>query len=319
MPLQFDPEYRKTIEPLIAMMSLAPKFPAHDVVSRRASAEGGFGALLASIPSPDDVEEIHHKITAKDGYSVSVYQYEKKTASTSPGPAILHCHGGGMILGDVKMFAKMLKTLVSNTSVPIFSVDYRLAPEYPHPTPVEDCYTGLTWLHQHAISLNIDPSRIAIMGESAGGGIAAGVALMARDQAFSPPLAKQILIYPMLDDRNTMANPTVDPLNIWSSVDNLTGWTALLGDKAGKDGVSPYAAPARAESVKGLPPTYMDVGQLDLFLDEDVKFITRLAADNISTEFHLYPGVPHGFELFSPESSASKRALENRLKAITSF
>ncbi|KAH7407182.1 arylesterase/monooxygenase [Cadophora sp. MPI-SDFR-AT-0126] len=319
MSLQLDPEYRKTIEPLIAMISGAPRLAAHDITSRRAGFEAGMGALLGSIPAVDDVEQIHHKTIAKDGHSVSIYQFEKKATRSKPGPAILHCHGGGMILGSVKVFASMLKTLASKTGVPIFSVDYRLAPEHPHPTPVEDCYAGLIWLQQHAVDLNIDKSRIAIMGESAGGGIAAGVALMARDRAFSPPLAKQILVYPMLDDRNITANPTVDSINIWSSVDNLTGWTALLGDMAGKDGVSPYAAPARAESVKGLPPTYVDVGQLDLFLLENMEFISRLVAENIVTEFHLYPGVPHGFEGLSPESSVSKRAMEHRLKAMTSF
>ena len=202
------------------------------------------------------------------------------------------------------------------------SVEYRLAPEHPGTTLVDDCYAGLVWLSQNAQKFNIDPTRIAVMGESAGGGIAAGVALMARDKNLQPPLAKQILIYPMLDDRNLIPNEALEALPlVWTNADNITGWTALLGDKAGKPDadVSPYCAPSRVKSVVGLPPTYIDVGGLDLFRDEDLLYAQRLAAENINTEFHLYPGLPHGFELFATSIDASKRANENRQKAILGF
>jgi acetyl esterase/lipase len=186
---------------------------------------------------------------------------------------------------------------------------------------VEDCYAGLTWLHANAQKFNVDPTRIAVKGESAGGGLAAGVALMARDKNLSPPLAKQILIYPMLDDR-TKEDAALVPFASWSYVDNVTGWTALLGaNKAGKAeaDVPIYCAPARAKSLKGLPSTYIDVGTLDIFRDEDIEYAQRLAKENIDVEFHLYPGLPHAFELTGAKTNATKRALENRMRAMMSF
>jgi acetyl esterase/lipase len=146
-------------------------------------------------------------------------------------------------------------------------VEYRLAPEHRYPTPVEDCYSGLQWLAGHADELDVDPERIAVMGDSAGGGLAAAVALMSRDRG-GPTLAHQILIYPMLDDRNTSPDPEIVPFAVWSYDDNITGWGALLGEAVGGASVSPYAAPARAIDLSGLPSCYLKVGQLDIFRDD---------------------------------------------------
>ena len=198
--------------------------------------------------------------------------------------------------------------------------EYRLAPEAPHPTPVEDCYAGLLWLYEHAAELHIDHKSFGIRGESAGGGLAAGVALMARDKKLHPPLAKQILVYPMIDDRTLSAPEGLEPfLNVWSVGDTLTGWNAYLQNKAGQEGISEYAAPARAKSVKGLPPTYIDCGTLDLFYSEDKKFAERLEEEGVPVDWHEYKGVTHGFELFGAGITLAKNALENRLKAIASF
>lgn len=224
-------------------------------------------------------------------------------------------------MGSVQMFAKPLARLVSETSVSIFSVDYRLAPENTGTIPVEDCFASLIWLQQNAQKHNIDPARIALFGESAGGGLAAGVTLMARDRNIQPPIAKQILIYPMLDDRNMTGNEAIEPLAFWKTQDNIVAWTALLGDKAGKPDadVSPYTAPARAERLAGVPPAYIDVGSLDIFRDESIAYATRLLAEDVSTELHVYPGVPHAFEPIAPNISIAKRAYENRLMALLSF
>lgn len=206
-----------------------------------------------------------------------------------------------------------------STGIQQFAVDYPRAPEHPAPAAVNDIYLALEWLSAHAKEMHIDPARIIVMGDSAGGGIAAGTCLMARDKGLTPPVAKQILIYPMLDDRTRY--PDDWPMRnfiTWKIEDNEMAWDAYLG--AGKRGredvdVSPYAAPARVESVAGLPSTYIEVGGLDLFRDENLKYVARLAEQNVEVEFHLYPGVPHGFEN-AVGSWVVTQALENRVRAL---
>ncbi|PVH76577.1 arylesterase/monooxygenase [Cadophora sp. DSE1049] len=324
MSLKFDPDF------LEATASYGPDLtsatlnkPAiHDVETRRAVIEKMITTAQNNLPTPLDVEETVYYVKAADGYDIPIYAFLKRgRSSATVTSALLHCHGGGMISGSVAMCRKEIANQVSRLGVPMYSVDYRLAPEHRHPTLVEDCYAGLVWLYNNAEKLAINTERIGVLGESAGGGIAAGVALMARDKNLQPPLAKQILIYPMLDDRNNQADPVLEQFAGWKNEDNITAWTALLGSMAGNPqaDLSYYAAPARVKSVRGLPPTYIDVGELDIFRGEDIKYAMRIAQENINTEFHLYPGVPHGFELWSLNASVTKRALENRARAILSF
>jgi acetyl esterase/lipase len=219
---------------------------------------------------------------------------------------------------DVPFYRKVIKNLVSASGVQIFAVDYRLAPEVRYPVPIGDAWAGLKYVSENATKHGVDPTRIAVMGDSAGGGLAAGLALMARDESLSPPLAKQILIYPMMDDTTINPNKALEPFLTWSYDDNITGWQAYLGDEG--NGPTPYyAAAARAPTVAGLPPTYIDVGELDIFRDENMDYVRRLTAANISTEFHLYPGLPHAFELFAIKTSVAAAAIANRVKAMTSF
>ena len=197
-----------------------------------------------------------------------------------------------MISLDVESFSFVLEKYVSLTGVPFLAIDYRLAPEFPAPTPVEDVYTGLQYLHAHAAELGVDPNRIAVMGDSAGGGIAASVAHYAQAKS-GPAIAKQILIYPMLDDRNTVADEKLAPFAVWSNDDNITGWGALLGDRCGGEDVSPIDAAGRmtVEDAAGLPPAYIDVGELDIFREEDLQYAMTLGRAGISCEFHLIPAV----------------------------
>lgn len=194
-----------------------------------------------------------------------------------------------------------------------------MAPEHRHPTPVEDCYAALTWLHLNAKNLGIDNKRIAIAGLSAGGGLAAAVALLARDRDLEPPVAKQFLISPMLDDRNLEADVDLVPFMTWSWDDNFTGWNALLEDKAGSGSISEYAAPARAENLEGLPSTYIDIGTLDIFAKENEIYSSRLREAGVPVEWHLYQGVPHGFEFRGRGSKILKTAQENRRAAMRSI
>jgi acetyl esterase/lipase len=232
---------------------------------------------------------------------------------------VYYLHGGGYIALTVPLYRKKIKDLVSRSGVQIFAPDYRVAPESPYPIPIEDVWAGLQHLSQNAGSFGVDPARIAIMGDSGGGGLAAGLGLKARDEALNPPLAKQILVYPMLDDRNTKPIQALESFATWNYTDNTTGWQAYLSGKAGAQEIPYYAAAARAPSLQGLPPTYIDVGDLDIFRDEDLEYARRMAAANIHTELHLYPGVPHGFDLIAADIPVTLKALGNRINAIRSI
>jgi acetyl esterase/lipase len=208
-----------------------------------------------------------------------------------------------------------VRDYVATSGVPMLVVDYRIAPEHPHPTPVEDCYAALRWLADNAESLGVDPARIGVMGDSAGGGLAAGVSLLARDRG-GPTIAQQLLIYPMLDDRTHTPDPQLVPFLTWTYDDNVTGWAALLGDSAGTDAVSPYAAPAHATDLTGLPDTYIDIGDLDIFRDEDITYARRLSDAGVPTELHLHPGCPHAFEALARKADVSQRAIGDRLRRL---
>jgi acetyl esterase/lipase len=220
-----------------------------------------------------------------------------------------------MIAGSVALYDGPVARYVSNSGVPMLAVDYRLAPEHAHPIPVEDCYAGLEWLAEHSGELAIDQARIAVMGDSAGGGLAAGVALLARDRG-GPALAHQILIFAMLDDNNTTPDPEIAPFAVWSYDDNITAWGALLGDAIGGPDVPIYAAPARAADLSGLPPCYLEVGQLDIFRDEDLAYAQRLSRAGVTVEFHLRPGVPHEFETIAFAADVARRAVGDRLRVL---
>ncbi|WP_211347326.1 alpha/beta hydrolase fold domain-containing protein [Subtercola boreus] len=179
-------------------------------------------------------------------------------------------------------------------------------------------HAGLVWLHDHAQDLGVDPSRIAIMGDSGGGGVAAGLAIHARDNS-GPAIARQILIYPMLDDRNVDPDPELVPFATWSYDDNFTGWNALLGDLRGSDEVPASASPSRIVDPAGLPPAYVEVGELDIFRNEDIEYARRLSAAGVSTELHVHPSVPHAWETFAFSGAVAKRSAEDRIRVISSF
>jgi len=319
MSYKFDPEVELALRPRMEAKAKMGPVANYDIVTRRKLYGAVFAMLNEQTPNPGDVSQNVYHTKTPDGHNLEMTWFTKNGTSTS-GPAVVHIHGGGMILASVPQYNFQLNALVSATSVPFLSVEYRYAPEHPAPTLVEDCFVALTWLRDNASSLGVDPTRIGIYGDSGGGGIAAGLALLARDRAFSPPIAKQVLIYPMLDDRNTVADPAMLPFIGWSYDDNLTGWAALLGkDNIGTETVSQYAAPARAKDVSRLPPTYIDVGELDIFRDEDVEYARRLMASGISVELHVHPGVPHAWEFFAPNADVSRRAKSDRTRAIMSF
>ncbi len=231
-----------------------------------------------------------------------------------PLPGIYHIHGGGMIVGDSTTGVDVLQDWATEVPSVIVSVEYRLAPEHPHPAPVEDCYAGLEWTAKHAAELGIDPSRLIVAGASAGGGLTAAVALLARDRG-GPALAGQLLLCPMLDDRNdTPSTLQMAGRGVWDRTANDTGWTALLGPARGGPDVSPYAAPARATDLSGLPPAFIDVGSAETFRDEDVAYATRIWQAGGQAELHVWPGGFHGFDLLVPQAAISREARAARLR-----
>jgi triacylglycerol lipase len=234
-------------------------------------------------------------------------------------PCIVHLHGGGYVLGEAKAQEPQHRMLAASLGCAIVSVDYRLAPETPAPGAVEDGYAGLAWTFGHAAELGIDTARIGVMGESAGGGLAAALALLARDRG-EYALAFQHLIYPMLDDR-TVVHPDPHPYTgefIWRPESNRFGWSALLGHEPGREDVSAYASPARAVDLSDLPPTFISTGALDLFLEEDLEYARRLMRVGVPVELHVYPGAFHAFDLH-PEARVSKQARRDSQEALARF
>ena len=313
MAFTLDPEVATALAPMVAAMADVTPPPVGDVESRRPVLEAIMAETAAAQPMPTDVTATDFHATAVDGGDVLLRWYVKDSATL--GPAVLYLHGGGMISGSVAIYEGPVSRYVSNSGVSMLAVDYRLAPKHPYPVPVEDCYAGLRWLAEHAGELGVDPTRIAVMGDSAGGGLAAAVALLARDRG-GPALAAQILIYPMLDDRNTTPDPEIAPFAVWSYDDNITGWGALLGDAIGGPDVPAYAAPARATDPSDLPACYIEVGQLDIFRDEDLTYAQRLSRAGVNVEFHLRPGVPHEFETYAHTSDVARRSGADRLRSL---
>lgn len=250
-------------------------------------------------------------ITGHDGGDIVVSVIEKE-GRTGTGPGFFHTHGGGMIIGNRWLGVVGFLDWAERFNGVIVTVEYRLAPEFPDPYPVEDCYAALQWTAEHAAELGIDTARLLIGGGSAGGGLAAGTALLARDRR-GPELVGQLLIYPMLDDRDdTVSTRQIDGIGVWDRGSNVTGWTALLGDRKGTDDVSIYAAPARATDLSGLPPAFIDCGSAEVFRDEDVAYATKLWEAGVQAELHVWAGGFHGFDMFAPHAAVAQAMLAAR-------
>ena len=269
-------------------------------------------ALIAAVTS--DIHTIPGPAGAPD---LALYSYRPNAAGPSARlPCIFHIHGGGYVGGSAAPLAPIHRALVASLGCTLVSVDYRLAPETPFPGAIEDCYAALGWLVGNAAALGVDPMRIGVMGESAGGGLAAALALLVRDRG-EHRLAFQHLVYPMLDDRTCVAtdpSPTAGAF-VWSPHNNAFGWAALLGRAPGSPDVSPYAAPARATDLAGLPPTFVSTGALDLFVEEDLDYARRLMRAGVPVELHVYPGGFHGFD-FDPQARVAVQARRDSRDAL---
>ena len=248
---------------------------------------------------------------------VPLYVYNKASENRKR-PAVYHIHGGGMILGSVEWSRTTMAPLLAEFDMVGVSVGYRLAPGTPFPGPQEDCYAGLEWMVAHADDLGIDPGRIVVVGESAGGGLAAALAHMVRDRG-DFQLAGQVLIYPMLDCRTGSSDDCWDACIGgefgWTPSNNQFGWSALRGDYVPDDERKAWFSPSLAEDLSGLPPSFIAVGALDLFVNEDIDYARRLTAAGVPVEFHLYPSAMHGFDAH-PTAWVSQQARRDRQEAM---
>ena len=305
-----DPELRPALD---AYLRVGLCFDADSLRSVRDVTRALFEAAPALRPASVAVDDV--TIPGPEGDPEVALRIYRPDSST-PVPALYWMHGGGMVIGSMDMDDALLVNVVERLGLAVVTVEYRLAPEHPDPAPVEDCYAGLVWAAAHAAEYGIDPDRIAVGGPSAGGGLAAGTALLARDRQ-GPHVAFQLLFEPMLDDRAVTPSSTAyEGSIVWDRNANRHGWTALLGDRIGTDAVSQYAAPGRAKDLEGLPPAFVDVGEIETFRDECIDFAQRLMTAGVSTELHVYRGAFHGFDLMAPDSTAGRLAWSLRRAAL---
>ncbi|MGW1911650.1 alpha/beta hydrolase [Streptomyces sp. NPDC002076] len=234
---------------------------------------------------------------------------------TGPLPLLYYMHGGGMVTGNAwSVLPRLLREWAATLELAVVSVEYRLAPAARYPAAVEDCYAGLVWATAHAAELGIDVCRVVVGGKSAGGGLAAALALLARDRG-GPGAIGQLLLCPMLDDRsNTFSSRQMAGIDTWDRISNATAWQAVLGDRYGAADLPPYAAPARATDLSALPPAYVEVGSAETLRDEAVAYAHALWRAGGQAELHVWPGACHGFDTFAPRAALSQDAREARTR-----
>jgi acetyl esterase/lipase len=288
-----------------AVLEASPTVDVGDLHRARASR----AAAAAAVRRPPDrsVEREDH-----DAGGVRVRTYRPQRAP-APGPALLWMHGGGLVMGDLAEDDAECEELALGGRCLVASVDYRLAPEHPYPAAVDDCLTAARWLAAQAPALGVDRSRIAVGGYSAGAGLAAATCLLARDRAVLSPVL-QVLLAPMLDDRRRPHSAPPD-LRVWHEAANTQAWGHYLGGAAGRDAPDP-AAPARAGDLGGLPPAYLAIGDLDLFLDETLEYAAQLVAAGVPVDLRVHAGAFHGSSNRVPRSDLSRRWQEDRDAAL---
>ncbi|MGH9020012.1 MAG: alpha/beta hydrolase [Acidimicrobiales bacterium] len=314
MTYELDPELVPAMTALAEKAAEAPAPARGDWQAIRAASSAGLAYMATLSPPSEGVTTDSFSTATADGESEIELRWYTKAGSTSRA-AVLYTHGGGMIGGSVDLYDDVVSWYVAETGVPFLSVELRLAPEATSAVSMaEDVFSGLSWLIDHALELGVDPRHIAVMGDSGGGGPTAGAAILARDRGVT--LARQILIYPMLDDRNTVPGPIPPGLLTWNYDNNFTGWYTLLGDTIGTEHVSPASSPARLVDFSGLAPAYVEVGDLDIFRDESIAYAASLAKAGVPVELHVHPGAPHGFERFVPNSQVARRAMCDRARAV---
>jgi acetyl esterase/lipase len=310
MPIldRIDPEYLPILRQL-------PVIDVADLPAARAALQAVFAAVGTPDPNPAVLREKREVPGLPGEPPVQLHLFRPREAAGSL-PFLLWIQGGGYVLTSADPDDQWCEEIANDLQCVVASVIWRRAPEAPFPGAHADCYAALLWAEAEAESLGINPRLIVVGGASSGGGAAAGVVLRARDEG-TVAVAHQLLLYPMLDDRNvTRSSHAVTDRELWNRSDNELAWKAYLGSASGSNDVSPYAAPARVSSVAGLPPTTILTGELDLFLDENIDYARRLLEADVPTELHVYPRVHHGFDRHNPAGATARRFLADRNTAL---
>jgi acetyl esterase/lipase len=310
-------EYRLDEQFAQAIAQLPPEFmgmaepPANDVHALRKVIDYQYTEMgKLAPPVPDGINREDVAIPVGDGVVLEARWYTKGDAR--PGSAVVYAHGGGQVAGTLDHYDRRMRVYVAETSVPILSVGYRVAPEGKGQQLSEDVFAGVMWLIENAGRLGVDHARIAVMGDSGGGGLAAAAAVLARDRGIA--IAQQILIYAMLDDRVATASKALAPFLAWTATMNATSWNARA------DGpVSEATSPARLIDAHGLAPAYIEVGDLDLMRDESIAYALKLSAADVPLEFHVHPGTPHAYEWLDEDAGVTQRALTDRYRVLRSL
>jgi acetyl esterase/lipase len=276
----------------------------------------GLARLQPKRKAPTDVQVDQYHVQSQDHkHKVRLRVYRPRAAR--PGtPVLLWMHGGGFIVGSPEQNDVPMSHLVRNLGIVVVSVDYRLAPKHPFPVPLDDCYAALEWVHANAEMLGVDANRIAIGGESAGGGLAASLVQLTQDRGEIQP-AFQLLVYPMLDDQSAMrADVAHAELLTWSQRNNRFGWECYLGQACGSENTPLYAVPARREDLTGFPPTWIGIGTLDLFYDENMAYAEKLRRCGVACELVVIAGAFHGFDQFDHELPVVQAFRQSHIEAL---
>lgn len=305
-----DPELHDAAQRMLALSARSPGYSDATIAAMRGGAAAYAQPLLADIPVA--ARQVRVGRGAPD---VTVYVINARPGGSRPG--ILHTHGGGFVIGQAKYELRYLQQMARDLDCVIVTVEYRLAPETRFAGSIEDNYAGLRWMHASAAEIGVDPARIALLGESAGGGHAALLAFAARDRG-EVPLVLQALVYPMLDDRtgSTRAVPPFIGRVIWDAEANRYGWRAFLGAEPGGAGVPAAGVPARHEDLRGLAPAFIGVGGADLFVGEDIDYARRLTEAAVPTELLVVPRAFHAFDRVAEDTAIARRFTRAKMNAL---
>ncbi len=315
-PVNIDDRVHPEFREIYKQIPPGMKAFEEDKIKETRQVANGFLSTLAKYPD-DNLEVSTRKIPGpKDAPEVEVKIFRpKETDPKTKLPGLLWIHGGGYLFGNLDAYGYWPVCLADQVKCVSVCVDYRLAPEHPYPAGLEDCYAALVWMTQAAEELGIDVDRIAIGGESAGGGLAAALALYARDKK-GPKICFQMPLYPMLDDRNiTPSSYEITDGRNWNRESNLSAWAMYLKDYQDKE-IPIYAAPSRAQDLYNLPPTFTFIGDLDVFRDETIDYSQRLIQAGVPVEFHVYPGGTHGFDVCFAGIELSKKIFDSGVYAL---
>jgi acetyl esterase/lipase len=306
-----DPELRAPLEELLARFP-GGVYAIEDLAERRRIEAMHAAELVEAVKATQTCSAEDVRVPGPVGCAdVPVRIYRPRQLQPA-SPAVYFIHGGGMHVGGLDYEHATAVQICEELGVLVVSTGYRKAPEHPHPAQVDDCYAALTWMSDNATSLDFDPGRLAIFGGSAGGNLALATALKARDLA-GPALSYVMALYPMVDHRNTTPSAhEVTDVGAWDRKTNVEAWEWFLAGQEA-DG---YAAPLHAEDLAGLPPTFIDVGTVDVFRDEDLALAQRLLAAGVSTELHIYPGVYHAAEHYAPDAETARHMWTVRFRAL---